>query len=90
MTAPDVRTAAQTEALGRWPRQDVSVMHDADLSNYLCRHGFEEGAMWGAALVTPTRQQLVSALAAEFHEGDPQSAADAVLALLDASRNRAA
>lgn len=90
--ALDVRTAAQTEALERWPRQDISVMHDADLSNYLCRHGFEEGAVWGAVLVTPTREQIAQAIA---WSADPEygivddvdlAAADSVLALLSRSR----
>ena len=52
MTAPDVRTAAQAEAEQRWRRDAGKPWHRV----------FVSGAVWGAALVTPTREQIARAI----------------------------
>lgn len=83
MTAPDVRTAAAAEACKQTIAPNIIDPLPEDHQTVGWRLGFVHGAEWGAALVTPTRRQLVDALAVEFHEGDPQSAADAVLALME-------
>lgn len=63
-TAPDVRTAAQAEAEASihvpvwFPTHDIR----ADLTP-LARQHFVDGAVWGAALVTPTREQIARTLA---------------------------
>lgn len=78
MTAPDVRTAAREKA------NDIFIPLDrpTSVTDQVAVQSFIDGAVWGAAYVTPTRRQLVDVIAVEFHEGDPQSAADAVLAVL--------
>ena len=80
MTAPDVRTAAQAEAERR---------HRLNPDHMRARVFFVDGAVWGAALVTPTREQLVAVLKSKFTEAEmpwlvesPVVFADAVLALM--------
>ena len=86
MTALDVRTAAQTEAdssiqVPVWfPAHDIR----ANLTP-LARQHFVEGAVWGAALVTPTREQIAEVIDAhaDIHDGiDIYATADVVLALM--------
>ena len=82
VTAPDVRTAAQEQ----YRRENWPTSRD----DYWSREqAFAAGAVWGAALVTPTREQIAQVLAdlepayggVDFYEG-----ADAVLALLQKLR----
>lgn len=91
MTAPDVRTAAQTEAERRWPdhmgREDNDAEIWLDFSED--RATFVEHALWGAAYVTPTREQIADALTERADQADEtgttiklDDARDAVLALL--------
>ncbi|GAA1579045.1 hypothetical protein [Leucobacter aridicollis] len=55
MTAPDVRTAAQEQ----YRRENWPTSRD----DYWSREqAFVAGAVWGAALVTPTREQIAEAL----------------------------
>ncbi|MCW2287020.1 hypothetical protein EDF60_1671 [Leucobacter luti] len=64
MTAPDVRTAARKEAFTNlYSHKKVPDRYDADL----LIAGFMDGAVWGAALVTPTREQIAKAML----EADP-------------------
>lgn len=59
MTAPDVRTAARQEAFTNlYSHKQVPDRYDADL----LIAGFMDGAVWGAALVTPTREQIAKAM----------------------------
>lgn len=82
MTA-DIRTAAQREAESLYPYMPAELeLHAINRSRRLRQKAFSKGAVWGAARVTPTRQQLTSVIAVELAEGDPQSAAEAVLALM--------
>ncbi len=62
MTAPDVRTAAQAEA-ERYKHGLIAGCNGMqfDVAD-VKRKAFVEGAVWGAALVTPTRETLVSKL----------------------------
>ena len=53
VTAPDVRTAAQAEAKRR---------HRRNPDHMRARVFFVRGAVWGAALVTPTREQIAKTL----------------------------
>lgn len=90
MTATDVRTAARAEAFNNhYSHKQVRDRYDADL----LITGFVDGAVWGAALVTPTREQVSKVLFAHAisdNAGDYSveigdqcdSAADAVLALM--------
>ena len=92
MTAPDVRTAAQTEADSRYVgNPDHHSLSPAFAE--LRREGFIAGAVWGAALVTPTREQIAEALSQAYQQKYRPSerlpvnhhdlrAADAVLALM--------
>ena len=79
MTAPDVRTAAQAEAERR---------HRLNPDHMRARVFFVDGAVWGAALVTPTREQLVAVLKSKLEREmpwlveSPVVFADAVLALM--------
>ena len=60
MTAPDVRTAARAEALNnQYSHKQVPDRYDADL----LIAGFLDGAVWGAALVAPTREQIARVIA---------------------------
>lgn len=56
MTA-DIRTAAQREAEKR---------HRLNPDHRRARVFFTEGAVWGAARVTPTREQLIERIAGEY------------------------
>ncbi|MDI6024481.1 hypothetical protein QBL02_13115 [Leucobacter sp. UT-8R-CII-1-4] len=56
MTAPDVRTAAQTEADERFPETPFAPENES------LAEAFIDGAVWGAAYVTPTREQIAEAL----------------------------
>lgn len=80
-----IRATAQAEAERRWPdrmgREDDDSPFMLDFSEE--RTNFVENAMWLVSRIT--REKLVEVIAVEFHEGDPQSAADAVLALLATS-----
>ena len=75
MTA-GIRAAAQREA---------KALYGVGRDPAIRRMGFDDGAVWGAKRVTPTRDQLVDALAAvdvpydgiDFYVG-----ADAILALI--------
>lgn len=53
MTA-DIRTAAQRAAAERWP--------DTFVGQIAAKADFVDGAVWGAARVTPTLAQLESAI----------------------------
>jgi len=84
VTAPDVRTAAQAEA----KRIRFRLKGRDYQANRHYKLGFADGAVWGAALVTPTREQIAEAIA---WSADPEygivddvdlGAADAVLALI--------
>jgi len=85
VTAPDVRTAAQTEA------ERLTAEHPESPSQDLEDAAFVAGAVWGAAYVTPTREQIAEALTAGYdsvyssrmpvNEHDLR-AADSVLALM--------
>lgn len=57
MTA-DIRTAAQSEA------ETLTLYEEARNYRYL----FVEGAVWGAARVTPTRDDIADALAGAYDE----------------------
>lgn len=81
MTA-DIRTAAEAEAAKRTIEPNIDDPLPIDHHTFGWRRGFAWGAEWAAARVTPTRRQLLDVIAAELYEGDPQSAADAVLALM--------
>lgn len=67
MTAPDVRTAAQEEAERR---------HRLNPDHMRARVFFTEGAVWGAALVTPTREQIAEALYSNHPRAETRSWAD--------------
>lgn len=89
MTAPDVRTAAQTEADKLYPLIEDPRINRA---RRLRQKAFIKGAAFGAAYVTPTREQIAEALTAGYdsvyssrmpvNEHDLR-AADAVLALIE-------
>lgn len=87
MTAPDVRTAARTYARAQGEKFPDPGMTELEIET------FAAGAVWGAALVTPTREQVSKVLFAHAisdNAGDYSveigdqcdSAADAVLALM--------
>ena len=80
MTNP---TTEQIEA-AREKATEIFIPLDrpTSVTDQVAVQSFVDGAVWGAALVTPTREQLLEAITVEFHEGDPQSAADAVIALI--------
>lgn len=68
MTAPDVRTAAQTEAERIWPlqadyteHQQKAVFSVKEVDAYNA-NAFQRGAVWGAAYVTPTREQIAGVM----------------------------
>ena len=81
MTA-DILTAAQREGGGRWPYGDQWNSHEIESA----RGRFIMGAVWAAARVIPTREQLVALLEDERHYDSDQISntdrADAVLALM--------
>ena len=84
MTA-DIRTAAQREAEMRVPQpaaRSFALAEDAAIS----RRWFSEGAVWAAARVTPTREQIAGVLDEDrYYDPDQISnlvRADAVLALM--------
>lgn len=96
MTALDVRTAAQAEA------ERLTAEHPESPSQDLEDAAFVAGAVWGAAYVTPTREQIAEALAHGYQaKYQPEyrlavnhhdlRAADAVLALIEEKirRNKA-
>ncbi|MEB4614025.1 hypothetical protein [Leucobacter sp. M11] len=58
MTAPDVRTAAQEEAEKRWMKFAPSDTRQGAFES----DAFIAGAVWGAALVTPTRRRAILAV----------------------------
>lgn len=65
MTAPDVRTAAQEEASCHILVSSPDALHiisEKRSTAELLVDMFTEGAVWGAALVTPTREQIAEAL----------------------------
>ena len=79
MTA-DIRTAAQREAEGRFENR---FLPDNEMRNK--RSGFEDGAVWGAARVTPTREQIAEVIDehAEVTDGiNVYETADEILALM--------
>lgn len=81
MTA-DIRTAAQREAAERYSPNLMALHGGAFLDhNEFYRTVFVDGAVWAAARVTPTREQIAEVLndylAALYTEED---AVDAVLA----------
>lgn len=95
MTAPDVRTAAQAEAERQFIPRDRPTM----VTETVAVQSFIDGAVWGAALVTPTREQIAVALwdfpeniitlaqlneLAEQGEGDYREHRDYVYAQADA------
>lgn len=64
MTAPDVRAAAQAEAERR---------HRLNPDHKRARVFFVEGAVWGVALVTPTREQIAEALYGNYPRAETRS-----------------
>ena len=79
MTAPDVRTAAQAEADKLYPQLTELENPAICKSRRLRQKAFIKGAVWGAALVTPTREQIADTIT---HRPVGVSAADAALALI--------
>lgn len=73
----DIRTAARTEAFNNhYSHKQVRDRYDADL----LMAGFQEGAVWAAARVTPTRDELAQIVATFFGPSDtPEDVADAIL-----------
>ncbi len=63
MTAPDVRTAAQAEADKLYPQLTELENPAICKSRRLRQKAFIKGAVWGAALVTPTREQIAEVIA---------------------------
>lgn len=57
MTAPDVRTAARTYARAQGEKFPDPGMTELEIET------FAAGAVWGAALVTPTREQIAEVIA---------------------------
>lgn len=106
MTAPNVRTAAQAEAefalieAARDAAVDQGFAHGCDCGASEV-NAFSWGAVWGAALVTPTREQIAGACERylaerftspnhpqlEFLIEDSYGCADAVLALMQEAGN---
>lgn len=88
VTAPDVRTAAQAEAeaTANFGQPDFSAPNDRTIKWATYVQAFGAGAVWGAALVTPTREQIAEAVAeaqnVPFVGRKQERIADAVLALL--------
>ena len=68
MTAPDVRTAAQAEAEQLYPLLQDLGDPAISKSRRLRQKAFIKGAVWGAALVTPTREQLIEVLSKHQHD----------------------
>ncbi|KAM9863125.1 hypothetical protein ACI1US_01010 [Leucobacter sp. BZR 635] len=62
MTAADVRTAAQAEA------ERLHSLHTKSPCQDLETAAFVAGAVWGAALVTPTREQIAETLRRHNHD----------------------
>lgn len=67
MTAPDVRTAAQAEAEKRWMKFAPSDTRQGAFES----DAFVAGAVWGAALVAPTREQIALVLCGMTFSEEP-------------------
>lgn len=79
VTTPDVRTAAQTEADERFPETPFAPENES------LAEAFIDGAVCGAAYVTPTREQIAEAIAGEEEYPHPRgylAHADSVLELM--------
>lgn len=62
MTA-DIRTAAQREAETLYPYMPAELeLHAINRSRRLRQKAFNKGAVWAAARVTPTREQIAAVL----------------------------
>ena len=77
MTA-DIRTAAQREAIQRAAHHEAKARYGVGRDPVIRRVGFEEGAVWGAARVTPTQSQIESVIMGRT----ATAGAKAVLALM--------
>lgn len=82
MTA-DIRTAAQREAESR---TSIARSLGSDYDTADLEQGFVNGAVWGVARVTPTREQIAEALGMAYSSSPYRDAhlrgADAALALM--------
>lgn len=75
----DIRAAARDEAfMNHYSHKQVPDRYDADL----LIEGFQAGAVWAQAQLTPTREQIADAIT---NRPLGVSAADAVLALLQST-----
>lgn len=88
MTA-DIRTAAEAEAAKRTIEPNVDDPLPIDHHTFGWRRGFAWGAVWAAARVTPTREQIEDALTERADQSDEtgttiklDDARGAILALL--------